>query len=112
MTHNNNVMIKWNFRSCKNFNQCYECAKLGNSEAGIEPAPTCDGEVTKYRFKLIHNMDDDSKSIECSKYKPSLLKFPILWAIIIYGPFPYRCHHKRQKYKYEFIISKNHKIYQ
>merc|ERR1712176_374053 len=52
-------------RSCKNFNQCYECAKLGNTEAGIEPAPTCDGEVTKYRFKLIHNMDDDSKSIEC-----------------------------------------------
>lgn len=52
-------------RSCKNFNQCYECAKLGNSEAGIEPAPTCDGEVTKYRFKLLHNIDDDSKSIEC-----------------------------------------------
>lgn len=51
-------------RSCKTFNQCYECAKLGNGDT-IEPQPTCDGEVTKYRFKLINNLDDGSKSIEC-----------------------------------------------
>lgn len=52
-------------RSCKNFNQCYECAKLGNAASGIAPDETCDGATRKYRFKLIQNLDDNSKSIEC-----------------------------------------------
>lgn len=51
-------------RTCKTFNQCYECAKLGNGKlegTGEE----CAGEHTKYRFQLIKNTETNEKSIRC-----------------------------------------------
>lgn len=51
-------------RSCKVFNQCYECLKLGNFNVQGTSA-TCDGNVTKYRFQLIQNKETGTKSIKC-----------------------------------------------
>jgi len=51
-------------RTCKNFNQCYECAKLGNGKLG-GTGEDCQGEHTKYRFQLILNKETQEKSIRC-----------------------------------------------
>ena len=53
------------FRSCKTFNQCYECAKLGNGVLK-GTGDRCEGEYTKYRFKLQSNSDTGEKSIACT----------------------------------------------
>jgi len=51
-------------RTCKSFNQCYECAKLGNGKiAGT--GSQCVGEHTKYRYQLIVNNETGEKSIRC-----------------------------------------------
>jgi len=51
-------------RTCKTFNQCYECAKLGNGQIQ-DTGPECQGAHTKYRFQLITNTDNGEKSIRC-----------------------------------------------
>lgn len=51
-------------RTCKVFNQCYECARLGNGKIS-GTGPTCVGEHTKYRFQLILNQESNEKSIRC-----------------------------------------------
>ena len=47
------------FRSCKNFFQCYECAKMEN--------PICKGDQVKYKYRLVQDRNTDKKSIECGK---------------------------------------------
>jgi len=51
-------------RTCKQFNQCYSCAKLGNGQ--LEgTSEECIGEYTKYRFKMIEDEETGEKSIMC-----------------------------------------------
>ena len=48
------------FRTCKQFNQCYSCAKLGNGK--LEgTSEECIGEYTKYRFKLLEDQETGEK---------------------------------------------------
>jgi len=51
-------------RTCKTFNQCYECAKLGNGRI-TDTGEHCVGEHTKYRFQLVTNETTGEKSIRC-----------------------------------------------
>jgi len=51
-------------RTCKTFNQCYECAKLGNGKIA-DTGEHCVGEHTKYRFQLVTNETTGEKSIRC-----------------------------------------------
>lgn len=44
-------------RSCKNFFQCYECAKMENA--------MCQGDKVKYKFSLIQDPNTKEKTIEC-----------------------------------------------
>ena len=52
-------------RSCKALQQCYECAKLGTSNApAIE---TCNPATAKYKFQLRVKIDTDTRTIRCCK---------------------------------------------
>jgi len=53
-------------RTCKTFNQCYECAKLGNGKIPGTGAE-CVGEHTKYRYQLVQADETagHEKSIRC-----------------------------------------------
>jgi hypothetical protein len=53
-------------KSCKSFQQCYECAKLGSVSGGISPDETCDGESRKYKYKLVSNTKTGARKIQCS----------------------------------------------
>lgn len=44
-------------RSCKNFFQCYDCAKIED--------PTCQGDKVKYKYRLLQHKLTGKKSIEC-----------------------------------------------
>lgn len=44
-------------KSCKNFFQCYECAKMEN--------PICKGDQVRYKYRLIQDTRTNKKSIEC-----------------------------------------------
>jgi len=44
-------------RSCKNFFQCYECAKMEDS--------TCQGDKVKYKYRLVQDQTTGEKKVEC-----------------------------------------------
>ena len=54
------LIYKFKFRTCKQFNQCYSCAKLGNGQ--LEgTSEECIGEYTKYRFKMFEDEETGEK---------------------------------------------------
>ena len=52
-------LIDYFFRSCKNFFQCYECAKMED--------PICKGDQVRYKYRLIQDTRTNKKLIECGK---------------------------------------------
>ena len=47
-------------RSCKNFFQCYDCARMQD--------PQCLGDRVKYKYQLLEDKSTGIKSIACCKY--------------------------------------------